>query len=78
MSINDELIISDPRFMNGSPVIRGTHITVEQILRELARGMSVEQILKEHSLLTPEGIKAGLEFAAESVRFAHLSGNPKI
>jgi hypothetical protein len=40
---------------------------------ELARGMSVNQILEKYPQLTPEGVKAALEFAAESVRFDHVT-----
>ena len=64
----DFLIISDDQFMDGNPIVRGTRITVEQILRGLAQGLSVEQILQEYPQLTPEGVKAALKFAAESVR----------
>lgn len=64
----DFLIVSDDQFMDGNPIVRGTRITVEQILRGLARGLSVEQILQEYPQLTPEGVKAALKFAAESVR----------
>lgn len=70
---DDMLIISDNQFMNGNPIVRGTRITVQQILLELARGMSVEQVLKEYPQLTPEGVKAALKFAAESVRFDHVT-----
>lgn len=69
----DILIISDDQFMNGNPIVRGTRITVEHILRELARGRSIEQILNEYPQLTPEGVKAALKFAAESVHFDHVT-----
>lgn len=68
---DDLLIISDPTYLDGKPIIKGTRITVEGILRELARGMSVEQILNEHPRLTRKEIKAALVFASESVRFDH-------
>jgi uncharacterized protein (DUF433 family) len=69
----DISIISDDQFLNGNPIIKGTRITVEQIILELARGMSVKQILEEYPQLTPAGIKAALKFAAESVRFDHVT-----
>ncbi len=69
----DILIISDEQFLDGNPIVKGTRITVEQIILELARGMSVNQILEKYPQLTPEGIKAALEFAAESVRFDHVT-----
>jgi uncharacterized protein (DUF433 family) len=69
----DILIISDEQFMDGNPIVKGTRITVERILLELARGMSVEKILDEHPQLTIEGVKAALKFAAESVHFDHVN-----
>ena len=41
---------------------------MELILNKLAAGQSVEQILEDYPQLTPEGVKAALKFAAESVR----------
>lgn len=64
----DFLIVSDDQFMDGNPIVRGTRITVEQILQGLAQGLSVEQILQEYPQLTLEGVRAALKFAAESIR----------
>ena len=38
----------NPEIMFGKPVIKGTRITVEQILRKLAGQMSVDEILADH------------------------------
>ena len=70
--MQEPLITSDPNVMVGKPVIRGTRITVELILRKLAAGQTIEQILEDYPHITREGIKAALEFAAESVRFDHV------
>ena len=51
-------IVLDPAVMLGKPVIRGTRITVEQILRELGAGMDVEEIVAAHPRLTAEDIRA--------------------
>ncbi len=71
--MEETLIISDPKIMVGKPIIKGTRITVEHILEELANGLTIEQILAEYPHLTREGIQAALRFAAESVRidFVH-------
>jgi uncharacterized protein (DUF433 family) len=53
-----------PNIMFGKPVIRGTRVTVEQILRKLAGGMTVEEIITDHPHLTKEDILAAQEFAA--------------
>jgi len=71
--MEESLIESNPKIMVGKPVIRGTRITVEFILDKLAAGETVEQILEDYPHLTREGIRAALEFAAESVRFDHVT-----
>lgn len=55
----------DPGVMLGKPVIRGTRVTVEQILRELGAGMSVDEIRAAHPRLTVEDIRAAQAFAAD-------------
>lgn len=55
----------NPAIMFGKPVIRGTRITVEQILRKLAGRMTVEEILSDHPHLTPDDIYAAAAFAAD-------------
>jgi uncharacterized protein (DUF433 family) len=55
----------NPAIMFGKPVIRGTRITVEQVLRKLAGGMTVEEILGDHPHLTPDDIYAAAAFAAD-------------
>lgn len=64
----DQLIVSDPKVMMGKPVVAGTRITVELILRKLAAGESVEQLLDAHPRLTREAISAALAFAAEALK----------
>lgn len=64
----DTLIVSDPKVMMGKPVVAGTRITVELILRKLAAGESVEQLLDAHPRLTREAISAALVFAAEALK----------
>ena len=51
--------------MFGKPVIKGTRITVEQILRKIAGGMSINDILRDHPHLTPDDIYAATAFAAD-------------
>ena len=75
--MQDRRIISHPDVMLGKPVIRGTRITVELILKKIAAGLSIEQILEEYPHLTREGVVAAIEFAVESVRFDHLFPLPQ-
>ena len=66
------MITSDPQIMVGKPIIRGTRITVELVLRKIAAGQTIDQILADYPHLTRDGIVAALEFAADSVRFDHV------
>jgi uncharacterized protein (DUF433 family) len=49
----------------GQPVIAGTHVTVEKVLKELAAWEEVDRILTAHPELNREAVQAALEFAAE-------------
>ncbi len=55
----------DAKVMVGKPVIRGTRIPVELILRMLAQGIPESDILREHPRLQAEDIRAALAYAAE-------------
>jgi uncharacterized protein (DUF433 family) len=61
-------ITLDPEIRSGKPVIRGTRITVSDILEYLAGGMSEAEILEDFPDLQPEDIRAVLVFAAERER----------
>jgi uncharacterized protein (DUF433 family) len=62
--IHDRILV-DPKVMFGKPVIKGTRITVELILRKLAEGMTDQQILEHHPHLSVEDIRAAAAFAAD-------------
>jgi uncharacterized protein (DUF433 family) len=59
-----ERITRDPAIMSGKPCIRGTRVTVENVLRLLAGGHDMARILKAYPYLEMEDIKACLNFAA--------------
>jgi uncharacterized protein (DUF433 family) len=61
-------ITLDPHVRSGKPVIRGTRITVADILEYLAGGMSQEEILADFPDLEEADIRAALAFAAERER----------
>lgn len=65
---HDNHIVADPNVMMGKPVIRGTRITVEHVLEELAAGRAVEDLVASHPRLTSEGIRAALAYAAGVLR----------
>ena len=57
----------DPAIMLGKPVIRGTRITVELLLRRLAEGASERELLEDYPHLTTEDIRAAVAYGAASV-----------
>lgn len=62
-----ERIEARPDIMFGKPVIKGTRITVESLLRKLAAGMTASDILADHPNLTPDDVYAAAAFAADSL-----------
>ncbi len=60
-----ERIVIDPAIMGGKPVIRGTRIPVEIVLRKLGAGMTAEEIIVDHPRLTTDDIHAAQSFAAD-------------
>jgi uncharacterized protein (DUF433 family) len=57
----------NPDIMLGKPVIRGTRITVELLLRKLADGATERDLLDAYPHLVPQDIKAAIAYAAEAV-----------
>lgn len=55
----------DPNIMQGKPVIRGTRIPVELVLRKLGAGMTPEEIIADHPRLTADDVRAAQTFAAD-------------
>ena len=53
--------------MQGKPVIRGTRITVELLLRKLAEGAKTEDLLDAYPRLVVEDIHAALDYAADAI-----------
>lgn len=51
-------IVSDQKIMLGKPVIKGTRITVELLLKKLSEEMSIEELLQAYPHLTKEDILA--------------------
>ena len=50
---------------SGKPCIRGTRVTVSDVLEYLAGGMSEDEIVHDFPELTHEDVRACLAFAAE-------------
>lgn len=63
-----KIITIDPDKRSGKPCIRGTRMTVTDVLEYLAGGMTQEELLAEFPDLTVEDIRACLAFAADRER----------
>ena len=63
-----DCIVVDPEVRFGKPIVRGTRITVGDVLSYLASGMSEDEILADFSQLSREDLRACLAFAAERER----------
>jgi len=59
-----ERISIDPKVCHGEACIKGTRIPVHQIVRMLANGDTIEELLEEHPSLEREDILACLDYAA--------------
>ncbi len=63
--MNHPRVKRDPKVMLGEPVIVGSRITVEHILRCLAAGESEAEIVADYPPLTIDGIRAAQAYAAD-------------
>jgi len=63
-----ERIVIDPAIRFGKPCVRGTRISVGDVLGYLASGMREEDILADFPQLTSDDIRACLAYAAERER----------
>ena len=70
----EERISIIPGMRSGKPCIKGTRITVYDILEYLAGGMTEDQILADFPSLTRDDIRAALAFAAARER--RLASSP--
>lgn len=57
----------NPKIMLGKPVIRGTRVTVEILLRKLSEGADEDDILDAYPRLTREDIYAAIRYAADTL-----------
>ena len=57
-------ITNNPDILTGKPVIRGMRMSVEHVLKMLARGISHKDIIEEYPFLEEDDIRACLLYAA--------------
>lgn len=60
-------ITANPKVMLGKPVIKGTRITVELILRKIAGGYSFDEIIEMYPHINKEGILACVGYAVSVI-----------
>ena len=60
----DNRITIDPKVCHGQACIKGTRMPVHQILRMLAHGDTIEDLLQEYPSVTREDILACFDYAA--------------
>ncbi len=72
-----EHIHSDPDILLGKPVVKGTRLTVEFVLRLFAAGWTEQQVLENYPTLSPETIRAIFAFAAECMGEEGLYALPR-
>ena len=63
MAIADRVQIN-PKVMLGKPVIRGTRVPVELLLRKLSEGAAEDDLLETYPRLTHEDIRAAVRYGA--------------
>jgi uncharacterized protein (DUF433 family) len=66
MALTDRVEIN-PEVMLGKPVIRGTRIPVELLLRKLSEGASEADLMDAYPRLTREDIQAAMRYAADTL-----------
>jgi uncharacterized protein (DUF433 family) len=67
-------IASDPDILLGKPVIKGTRISIEIIIRKMSEGLSIDELLKAYPDITKEDINAALEYSADMLSNEELIG----
>ena len=70
-----DIITIQPGKRGGQPTIRGMRITVYDVLKMLASGMSKKEILRDFSELTAKDINAVLSYASEREHFSTIASH---
>ncbi len=66
MHVADRIVV-DPDVLHGQPVIRGTRIAVSLVLRKLAEGATLPELLDAYPHLSAEDVRAVLAYAADAI-----------
>ena len=63
----ENLIEINPEIMLGKPVIKGTRIPVELIVRKMGEGATIDDLLDGYPNLSRQAIQAALIYAANTI-----------
>lgn len=77
MTVHDRIEMN-PNVMLGKPVIRGTRIPVELIVRKVSEGATDAALLDAYPRLTREDIRAALRFAADMLAHEEVLFDPAV
>lgn len=67
----EDLIVASPQILEGKPCVRGTRLSVEFLLELAAGGATQKQILAQYPQLTPDGLAAAFQYAANALKGQH-------
>ena len=66
--MGESRVVVDPRVMAGKPVVRGTRIPVELVLKRLSQDLSLELLFESYPRLTEDDVRACLAYATALVQ----------
>ena len=66
MNLNERITV-DPAVLVGKPTVRGTRLSVEQVLEHLAAGWTLEELLENYPRLEAADVQACLAYARSVV-----------
>ncbi len=76
LSARDNSIVTDGKIMGGTPVIRGTRMTVYSVLGRIEHGETIEDILADNPDLSREALEAAVTYARTHPLMGRPVGRP--
>ena len=71
-------IVQDPKILAGKPVVKGTRIPVELVLKHLAQNPDLDELLAAYPRLTVQDVQACLAYAGKLVEATKKARRPKL
>lgn len=65
-------VVINPRIMAGKPIIRGTRLPVDLLIKLTAQGMTVKEILEDYPQLKKDDVSAALLYGAEVINHEEI------